>query len=159
MGLFELLTDPINDEKFIIGFQSFIYDITQHLYFKRAIAVLVLINSFLLCVKWEEDIDNDDDEAKNSTQNATFEETYYNDTSDQVFPINTNLPKKSCRRHRPIAAIIIKRELEGLGSTDAMLLLKDVNLLIIKFGFLYPWGLSILKTYSDSLFRRMNSNR
>jgi hypothetical protein len=26
------------------GFQAFIYDITQHLYFKRAIAVLVLFN-------------------------------------------------------------------------------------------------------------------
>ena len=46
--------------------------------------MLVLINSFLLCVKWEEDIDNDDDESKNSTLNATLEETYYNDTSDQV---------------------------------------------------------------------------
>eukprot|EP00095_Tigriopus_kingsejongensis_P008699 maker-scaffold483_size159862-snap-gene-0.43 protein:Tk08699 transcript:maker-scaffold483_size159862-snap-gene-0.43-mRNA-1 annotation:"hypothetical protein L798_10696" len=38
-------------------FQSFIYDIVQHLYFKRLIAALVLLNSFLLCVKWEEEED------------------------------------------------------------------------------------------------------
>lgn len=38
-------------------FQSFIYDIVQHLYFKRLIAALVLFNSFLLCVKWEEEED------------------------------------------------------------------------------------------------------
>ena len=36
-------------------FQSFIYDIVQHIYFKRFIALLVLLNSFLLCVKWEEE--------------------------------------------------------------------------------------------------------
>jgi hypothetical protein len=35
-------------------FQAFIYDIIQHLYFKRFVAILVLANSFLLCVKWEE---------------------------------------------------------------------------------------------------------
>jgi hypothetical protein len=49
------------------SFQAFIYDITQHLYFKRAIAVLVLFNSFLLSVKWEEDIDNDDDDDLRSS--------------------------------------------------------------------------------------------
>jgi hypothetical protein len=38
-------------------FQSFIYDIVQHLYFKRFVALLVLLNSFLLCVKWEEETD------------------------------------------------------------------------------------------------------
>ena len=36
-------------------FQAFIYDIIQHVYFKRCIAALVLINSFLLAVKWEDD--------------------------------------------------------------------------------------------------------
>ena len=34
--------------------QAFIYDIVQHVYFKRCIAALVLINSFLLSVKWED---------------------------------------------------------------------------------------------------------
>ena len=42
--------------------QAFIYDIVQHLYFKRFIASLVLINSFLLCVKWEDDGDGTVDE-------------------------------------------------------------------------------------------------
>ena len=41
-------------------FQAFIYDIVQHLYFKRFIASLVLLNSFLLCVKWEEEEDRDE---------------------------------------------------------------------------------------------------
>ena len=36
-------------------FQAFIYDIIQHIYFKRFVAVLVLVNSFLLSVKWEQD--------------------------------------------------------------------------------------------------------
>lgn len=31
-------------------FRAFIYDITQNIYFKRFIAVMVLINSSLLCV-------------------------------------------------------------------------------------------------------------
>lgn len=31
-------------------FRAFIYDITQNIYFKRFIAVMVLINSALLCV-------------------------------------------------------------------------------------------------------------
>ncbi|XP_058810825.1 sodium leak channel NALCN isoform X2 [Phymastichus coffea] len=33
-------------------FRAFIYDITQNIYFKRFIAVMVLINSSLLCVSW-----------------------------------------------------------------------------------------------------------
>ncbi|XP_076278980.1 sodium leak channel NALCN-like isoform X4 [Lasioglossum baleicum] len=33
-------------------FRAFIYDITQNIYFKRFIAVMVLINSALLCVSW-----------------------------------------------------------------------------------------------------------
>ncbi|XP_048514061.1 sodium leak channel NALCN isoform X5 [Athalia rosae] len=33
-------------------FRAFIYDITQNIYFKRFIAVMVLINSGLLCVSW-----------------------------------------------------------------------------------------------------------
>ncbi|QQP31704.1 Sodium leak channel non-selective protein [Caligus rogercresseyi] len=41
-------------------FQAFIYDIIQHLYFKRFIAILVLTNSFLLCVKWKEEDDAPD---------------------------------------------------------------------------------------------------
>jgi len=31
-------------------FRAFIYDITQNIYFKRFIAVMVLVNSALLCV-------------------------------------------------------------------------------------------------------------
>ena len=37
--------------------QAFIYDIIQHIYFKRFVAVLVVVNSFLLSVKWEQDED------------------------------------------------------------------------------------------------------
>ena len=33
--------------------RAIIYDITQHIAFKRAIAILVLINSSLLCVSWD----------------------------------------------------------------------------------------------------------
>ncbi|XP_014211525.1 sodium leak channel non-selective protein [Copidosoma floridanum] len=33
-------------------FRAYIYDITQNIYFKRFIAVMVLINSALLCVSW-----------------------------------------------------------------------------------------------------------
>ncbi|KYM96485.1 Sodium leak channel non-selective protein [Cyphomyrmex costatus] len=33
-------------------FRAFIYDITQNIYFKRFIAVMVLVNSALLCVSW-----------------------------------------------------------------------------------------------------------
>ena len=40
--------------------QAFIYDIVQNLYFKRLIAFLVLVNSFLLCVKWEEEGGNNE---------------------------------------------------------------------------------------------------
>ncbi|GBO04162.1 Sodium leak channel non-selective protein [Araneus ventricosus] len=36
-------------------FRAFIYDITQNIYFKRFIAVLVLANSSLLCVSWKSD--------------------------------------------------------------------------------------------------------
>ena len=36
--------------------QAFIYDIIQHVYFKRCIATLVLINSCLLAVPWEVDV-------------------------------------------------------------------------------------------------------
>lgn len=55
--------------------QAFIYDIVQHLYFKRFIAVLVLVNSFLLSVKWEEDkddIDGDGDEDEDDNAPVTF---------------------------------------------------------------------------------------
>ncbi len=60
-------------------FQAFIYDIIQHLYFKRFIAILVLANSCLLCVKWEEEVFENDtgsksaDRLKNGTSglNAT----------------------------------------------------------------------------------------
>lgn len=45
-------------------FQAFIYDIVQHLYFKRFVASLVLLNSFLLCVKWEEEDVDDNSETK-----------------------------------------------------------------------------------------------
>ena len=45
-------------------FQAFIYDIIQHLYFKRFIAILVLVNSFLLSVKWEPEEDDDTDKSK-----------------------------------------------------------------------------------------------
>ena len=31
-------------------FRAFIYDITQHIYFKRFIALMVILNSSLLCV-------------------------------------------------------------------------------------------------------------
>ena len=51
--------------------QAFIYDIVQHLYFKRFIASLVLINSFLLCVKWEEDGDGTVDEATGEGKELT----------------------------------------------------------------------------------------
>ncbi|GLH14407.1 Sodium channel protein 60E, partial [Gryllus bimaculatus] len=36
-------------------FRAFIYDITQNIYFKRFIAVMVLANSSLLCVSWREE--------------------------------------------------------------------------------------------------------
>ncbi|XP_046463268.1 sodium leak channel non-selective protein-like isoform X3 [Daphnia pulex] len=36
-------------------FRAFIYDITQHIYFKRFIALMVILNSSLLCVSWRED--------------------------------------------------------------------------------------------------------
>ena len=36
--------------------QACIYDITQNVYFKRCIALLVLVNSLLLCVNWQEEI-------------------------------------------------------------------------------------------------------
>ncbi|GFS85124.1 sodium leak channel non-selective protein [Nephila pilipes] len=36
-------------------FRAFIYDITQNIYFKRFIAVLVLTNSSFLCVSWKSD--------------------------------------------------------------------------------------------------------
>ncbi|XP_072142678.1 sodium leak channel NALCN isoform X2 [Dermacentor andersoni] len=35
--------------------RAFIYDITQNLFFKRAIAMLVMANSSLLCVSWKSD--------------------------------------------------------------------------------------------------------
>ena len=37
-------------------FQAWIYDIVQHVYFKRFIACTVITNGFLLAVKWEEDV-------------------------------------------------------------------------------------------------------
>ena len=85
------------------GFQAFIYDITQHLYFKRAIAVLVLFNSFLLCVKWEEDIDNDDDDNNgnlisngdnNYTLNAATGRTY-NSSLEQNSDQSDSIVRKS----------------------------------------------------------------
>jgi len=36
-------------------FRAFIYDITQNIYFKRFIALTVIVNSSLLCVSWRED--------------------------------------------------------------------------------------------------------
>lgn len=33
--------------------RAIIYDITQHIVFKRTIAILVLLNSGLLCVSWD----------------------------------------------------------------------------------------------------------
>ncbi|OQR73647.1 sodium leak channel non-selective protein-like [Tropilaelaps mercedesae] len=36
-------------------FRAFIYDITQQLWFKRLIAIMVLANSSLLCVSWDSD--------------------------------------------------------------------------------------------------------
>ncbi len=44
--------------------QAFIYDIVQHIYFKRFMASLVLCNSLLLCVKWEDEGDCGDCEQK-----------------------------------------------------------------------------------------------
>ena len=81
------------------GFQAFIYDITQHLYFKRAIAVLVLFNSFLLCVKWEEDIDDDDEndhysDDENYTINAATGRMY-NQTLDQIRDQSESIVRKS----------------------------------------------------------------
>ena len=49
-------------------FQAFIYDIIQHLYFKRFIAILVLANSFLLSVKWEPEEDDGPKRNNASTQ-------------------------------------------------------------------------------------------
>ena len=46
-------------------FQAFIYDIVQHTYFKRIVASLVMINSFLLAVKWEEEVPHEN--ANNET--------------------------------------------------------------------------------------------
>jgi len=37
-------------------FQACIYDVTQNVCFKRFIAILVLLNSLLLCVNWQEEI-------------------------------------------------------------------------------------------------------
>ena len=42
----------------------------QHLYFKRFIAFLVLLNSFLLCVKWEEDAPDSRDDVLESRKGA-----------------------------------------------------------------------------------------
>jgi hypothetical protein len=70
------------------GFQAFIYDITQHLYFKRAIAVLVLFNSFLLCVKWEEDIDNDDDDNNNNNNNNNNDNDILISNGDSNYTLN-----------------------------------------------------------------------
>lgn len=36
--------------------QACIYDITQNIYFKKLIALLVLVNSSLLCVNWQEEL-------------------------------------------------------------------------------------------------------
>lgn len=48
-------------------FRAFIYDITQNIYFKRFIAVMVLINSSLLCVSWREEESHTDPLATCST--------------------------------------------------------------------------------------------
>lgn len=80
------------------GFQAFIYDITQHLYFKRAIAVLVLFNSFLLCVKWEEDIDDDDENDDYNDENYTTNAAtgrMYNQTLDQIRDQSESIVRKS----------------------------------------------------------------
>ena len=52
-------------------FQGFIYDIIQHLYFKRFIAMLVLANSFLLSIKWEPE--DDDQTERNMTSGSQSE--------------------------------------------------------------------------------------
>lgn len=36
-------------------FRAFVYDITQHIIFKRCIAVVVLVNSMLLSITWIKD--------------------------------------------------------------------------------------------------------
>ena len=38
--------------------QAFIYDVTQNIWFKRFIAVLVLANSALLSINWEQELNN-----------------------------------------------------------------------------------------------------
>ena len=38
--------------------QACIYDITQNIYFKKLIALLVIVNSSLLCVNWQEELKN-----------------------------------------------------------------------------------------------------
>ncbi|XP_049804862.1 sodium leak channel NALCN [Schistocerca nitens] len=48
-------------------FRAFIYDITQNIYFKRFIALMVLLNSSLLCVSWREEESHTDPLATVST--------------------------------------------------------------------------------------------
>ncbi|CAB4070472.1 NALCN [Lepeophtheirus salmonis] len=62
-------------------FQAFIYDIIQHLYFKRFIAILVLTNSFLLCVKWKEEDDAPDRINLDSNGTVIYEEDDTNKTT------------------------------------------------------------------------------
>ena len=40
---------PVNQK-----FRAFVYDITQHIYFKRLVAFTVVLNSSLLCVTWHD---------------------------------------------------------------------------------------------------------
>ncbi|ODN05809.1 Sodium leak channel non-selective protein [Orchesella cincta] len=47
--------------------RAFAYDVTQHIWFKRFIALVVLVNSALLCIRWEK---AEDEELKRATSTA-----------------------------------------------------------------------------------------
>ena len=79
--MFLILTNPT---QIIFGeqpegskFQAFIYDIVQHLYFKRFVAILVLANSFLLSVKWEPDDDKDITDSEDSSKTLLYSTFIY----------------------------------------------------------------------------------
>ena len=60
-------------------FQAFIYDIVQHLYFKRFVAVLVLANSFLLSVKWEPEDLSDAEKAEEANSRGNIKNNLFTD--------------------------------------------------------------------------------
>ncbi|KAH6937707.1 hypothetical protein HPB50_003680 [Hyalomma asiaticum] len=84
--------------------RAFIYDITQNLLFKRAIAMLVMANSSLLCVSWKSD---EPHTIPLATVSAGFTILFTVEVSGFLLSDSEKLFKKSCTGVRGVISYLL----------------------------------------------------